>query len=316
MGSRKSPTPAPPGQMLDVGGFRLHTLVCGQGTPTVLLEPAMGGYALQYAHIQSGVSAFTRVMAYDRAGQGWSDSSPHPRTPAHLAGELKAVLGKLDLQPPYVLVGHSFGGLVARIYAGLHPQEIAGVVLVDASHEAEWDAFPNIDKMIHQAAVGVRLLKFGSRLGLGKQLTRLSLGSAAKSLSKEDLATFLAVASQPKHQETMLAEFSQHRCYFGPQSEVPRTLGDTPLIVVTAGNSVSGKAKIGGSLTGDQMNALHQKLQKDLVQLSSQGEQRILPAATHFSIFAQPEHAAQVVDAVRSLVEKARAPAPSPFSSS
>ncbi len=123
---------APPGQMVDIGGFRLHALVRGQGTPTVLLEPALGGFALQYAHIQSAVSAFTRVMAYDRAGQGWSDCSPNPRTPANLAGEWKTLLGRLDLQPPYVLVGHSFGGLLARIYAGFYPEEVAGLILVDS----------------------------------------------------------------------------------------------------------------------------------------------------------------------------------------
>ena len=306
MGSQNQPKFTPPGQMVDVGGFRLHALVCGQGTPTVLLEPALGGMALQYARIQSEVSAFTRVLAYDRAGQGWSESSPNPRTPVNLAGELNALLGRLDLRPPYILVGHSFGGLLARIYAGYHPEEAAGVVLVDSTHVDEYDFYPSLDKFISQTARGVRLLKLVSRLGLGKQLTKLSLGSAAKSFSKEDLNSFLAQASQPKHHETMLAEFSQHRFYFGAQSEVPRTLGNTPLIVVTAGNSVSGQGKIGG-MTGEQVNALHQRLQKNLVELSSQGEQVIIPGATHFSILTQPEYAAQVVDAVRRMVERVRA---------
>jgi pimeloyl-ACP methyl ester carboxylesterase len=306
MGSQNQLKLTPPGQMVEVEGFRLHALVRGQGTPTVLLEPALGGFALQYATIQSAVSVFTSVIAYDRAGQGWSEISPNPRTPAHLAGELHALLHKLDLRPPYVLVGHSFGGLVTRIYAGTYPQEAAGIVLVDATHVGEYAPFPDIDKFIQQQAFAVRLQKFVSRLGLGKQLTKLGLGSAAKSFSKQDLDTFLAIASQPKHLDTMQAEFSQHRRYFGPQSEVPGTLGDIPLMVVTAGNSVSGQAKIGGSITGDQMNELHQRLQKELVMLSSQGEQVIIPAATHFSIFAQPENAAQVVEAIRRVVEKVR----------
>ena len=131
------------------------------------------------------------------------------------------------------------------------------------------------------------------------------MGGAAKVLTREDLNTFLAVASQPKHHETMLAEFSQHRFYFGPQSEVPRTLGDTPLIVVTAGNSVSGKGKFGG-MTINQLNAKHQGWQKDLIQLSSQGEQLIVPGATHLSILIQPEYVAQVVGAIRRVVERAR----------
>ena len=129
MGSLDQPKLSPPGQMVDVGGFRLHALLCGQGLPTVLLEPALGGFAQQYTHIQEGVSAFTRVLAYDRAGQGWSDISPNPRTPVNLAGELKALLSRLGLQPPYVLVGHSFGGAIVRLYAHEYPNEAAGMVL-------------------------------------------------------------------------------------------------------------------------------------------------------------------------------------------
>ncbi len=306
MNSQNQPKLAPPGQMVDIGGFRLHALVAGHGTPAVLLEPALGGFALQFSHIQTAVSAFTQVIAYDRAGQGWSEFSPNPRTPNHLAGELKALLGGLNLQPPYILVGHSFGGLLTRIYAGLYPDEVAGVILVDSSHEDQHNSTPDLDKFVSQAAKGVRLLKFVARIGLGKQLTKMSMGSAAKSIPREDLDTFLTVASQPKHHDTMLAEVSQHRFYFGSQSVVPRTLGNKPLIVITAANSVSGQRKIGG-ITGDQMNEQHQQLQKNLIQLSSQGEQVIIPGATHLSILIQPEYAAQVVDAIRRMVERVRA---------
>jgi pimeloyl-ACP methyl ester carboxylesterase len=302
--SRKIRHATPPGQMVDLGGFRLHAVVCGEGKSTVVFEPALGGFSLQYARVQSAVSAFTRAIAYDRAGQGWSDASPTPRIPVNLAGELKVLLSKLELQPPYVLVGHSFGGLLTRIYAGLNPGEVAGMVLVDAAHVEEYSPFPDIDRFIRQTAMGVRLLKIVSRLGLGKQITKLSLGSAAKAFSREDLEAFITIASQPKHHETMLAEFSQHRHYYGPQSEVPPTLGDIPLIVITAGQSVSGKGKIGGSITGDEMNVLHQKLQKDLVQLSSQSEQIVIPDATHMSILTQPKFADQVTDAVRRMVER------------
>jgi pimeloyl-ACP methyl ester carboxylesterase len=245
-------------------------------------------------------------MAYDRAGQGWSDSSPNPRTPANLASEIKTLMGRLDFQPPYVLVGHSFGGLLTRFYAGFYPEDAAGIVLVDSSDVEQYDTIPSLDKMVSQTAMGVRLLKFVSRLGLGKLLTKMSMGSSAKDLAREDLDAFLAVASQPKHHETMLAEFSQHRFYFGPQSEVPRSLGDTPLIVVTAGNSVSGRGKFGG-MTIDQLNAKHQEWQKNLLQLSSRSEHLIFPAATHLSILTQPEYAAQVVGAIRRIVEKVRA---------
>jgi pimeloyl-ACP methyl ester carboxylesterase len=300
MGSQNKQTFAPPGQMIDIGGFRLHALLQGEGTPTVLLESGLGGFALQYAHIQPAVAAFTRVLAYDRAGQGWSDASPNPRTPANLTGELKALLGKLDLQPPYILVGHSFGGLLARFYAGFHPEEVAGVVLVDSSDVDQYNTFPDLDKMVSQTARMVGVLKFVSRLGLGKQLTRLSMGSAAKVLPPEDLDVFVTLASQPKHHDTMLSEFSQHRFYFGPSSQVPRTLGDTPLIIVTAGNSVSGPGKFGG-MTIAELNVKHQGWQKDLLQLSTRSEQIVIPDATHLSILVQPEFVAQVVAGIRRL---------------
>ncbi len=293
---------APSGQLVDVGGHRLHALVCGEGTPAVILESGLGGYALQFARVQPAVSAFTRVLAYDRAGQAWSDASPNPRTPINMAAELKALLQELDIRPPYVWVGHSFGGLLALIYAKLFPIETAGVVLIDSSDVEQYDSFPDMDKLLRQTATGVSLLKFVSRLGLGKALTRISLGSTAKSFPKEQLDSFLDVASQPKHHDTVLAEFREHRCYFGAQSEVPRSLGDIPLTIVTAGKSVSGRAKF-GKMTADELNEQHQEWQKKLTQLSSRGEHIVVPDATHLSILFQPGYAAQVVEAIRGIAK-------------
>lgn len=305
MTSSQQPKLVPPGRLVAIGEVRLHALLRGQGSPVVVLEPALGGFALQYKHIQEKVSVFTRVLAYDRAGQGWSDPSPNPRTPANLAIELRALLGSLNLQPPYVLVGHSLGGLLTRCYAGFYPDEVAGVILVDSSHEHQHGNSPDLDKNLNQASKGVRLQKFINRLGLGKQLTKLSLGEAAKLLPSEDLDTFISVASQPKHQEAMLAEFSQHRCYFGLETQVPRTLGDIPLIVITAGKSVSGQRKVGG-VSGDEVNTRHQRLQKQLVTLSSRSEQIVIPEATHLSILTHPDHVGQVVAAIQRVVEGVR----------
>lgn len=293
----------PPGQLVDIGGHRLHALVRGEGTPTVVLESGLGGYALQFARVQPAVSAFTRAMAYDRAGQAWSEASPSPRTPVNVAAELKALLHVLDIRPPYVWVGHSFGGLLALIYAKLFRTETAGVVLVDSSDVEQYDSFPDMDKLVRQTAMGVKLLKFVSRLGLGRLVTRISLGSTARSFPKGELDSFLAVASQPRHHETVLAEFSQHRCYFGAQSDVPRSLGDLPFAVVTAGKSVSGRAKF-GKMTADELNQQHQVLQKKMVELSSRGEHIVVPNATHLSILFQPEYAAQVVEAIRRVAKR------------
>ncbi len=295
----------PPGQMVDLGGYKLHAIVRGQGTPTIVLESGLGGCALQFGPLQSALSAFALTVAYDRAGQAWSDPSPKPRTPANIAAELTTLLGELHIEPPYVWVGHSFGGLLARIYAARYPEETAAVVLIDSSDVHQYDSFPSMDKVASQNAAGIRLLKFLSRLGLGKQLTKMSLGKPLNWLPREELNMFLTVASQPKHHDTVLAEFSQHRCYFGPQSEVPQSLGDKPVSIITAGNSVSGKAKF-GNMTADELNVQHQKWQKELLSISSQAEQIAIPGASHLSILMQPEYVGQTVDIIRRLVERVR----------
>ncbi len=184
MGSQDKQKFAPPGQMVDIGGFRLHAMVGGQGTPAVLLEPGLGGFALQYAHIQPAVAAFTRVLAYDRAGQGWSDCSPNPRTPANLAGELKALLGKLDIQPPYVLVGHSFGGLVARFYAGFHPEEVAGVILVDSSDVEPVRYLPKHGQNGQPDGHGSSPAKIRSATGPGQTTDKAEHGECSQSAAQ------------------------------------------------------------------------------------------------------------------------------------
>ncbi len=295
----------PPGEMIDVGGFRLHAVVSGQGSPPIVLETGLGGCALQFAILQPMLSAFTRVIAYDRAGQAWSDPSPSLRTPANMVGELRTLLQKLDVQPPYILAGHSFGGLLSLIHAGMHPQGTAAVVLLDSSDVEQYDSFPSMEKVVGQMAGGMRLLDVASRLGLAKSLTRMSLGPALSYFPKEQLAAFLDVTSRGSHRAAALAEFSQHRFYFGTQSQVPRSLGDTPLLVITAGSSVSGKQRFGG-MTADQLNVKHQGWQKDRVRLSTRGEQLVIPGASHLGLLLQPQHAAQVAEAIRRLVERVR----------
>ncbi len=305
MNSIRKNTLTPPGQIVDLGGFRLHAIVRGEGSPTVVLESGLGGCALQFSAIQSALSPFTRVVAYGRAGQAWSDASPNPRTPANIAAELMTLLKKLDIQPPYIWAGQSFGGLLARMYAGMYSGESAGVVLLDSSDVDQYATFPSMDKPVKQLAGGIRLLKFLGRLGLGKQMTKMSLGPALKSLPKVDLDAFLTATSLPKHQDTILAEFSQHRYYFGPTSEVPRSLGDMPLLIVTAGSSVSGKAKFGG-MTADELNVKHQQWQRELLSASSRAEHVVVKGASHLSLIMQLEYVAQVVDAIRRVVEGAR----------
>lgn len=127
--------PAPTGRLVDVGGYRLHLDCAGRGGPAVVLIAGAGDFSFDWSLVQPRASRFARVCSYDRAGLAWSDLGPTPRTMRQEAYELHRLLAAAGVAPPYVLVGHSVGGLIARVYASQYSREVAGVVLVDSTTE-------------------------------------------------------------------------------------------------------------------------------------------------------------------------------------
>lgn len=123
----------PPGRLIDVGGHRLHYLDMGKGGPTVVLDSGLGCSMLDWCYVQPEVARFTRVCTYDRAGYGWSEPGPGPRSAQRIVDELLTMLKSADIPAPYVLVGHSLGGLHMQLFARQHPELVAGLVLVDSS---------------------------------------------------------------------------------------------------------------------------------------------------------------------------------------
>ena len=128
-----APAVAMPGQLVDVGPYRLHLECTGSRGPTVILEPGAGGSAASGKLIAPAVAGDTRVCVYDRAGRGWSDPAASPPDGAQIATDLHRLLDRANVPGPYVLAGHSFGGLFVRTYAAKYPEEVAGLVLVDST---------------------------------------------------------------------------------------------------------------------------------------------------------------------------------------
>lgn len=163
LGTRRDLRRFPPlGQWFDVAGVRIHLHESGSGSPAVVLESGISATSISWALVQPEIAKFARVCSYDRAGLGWSDAAKAPRTPSQLARELRDLLAAAQIPAPYVLVGHSFGGLVIRAFAALYPSDVAGLVLVDPLRPEDW--WPTSDQQKRMIARAVKLSRRGALL--------------------------------------------------------------------------------------------------------------------------------------------------------
>jgi pimeloyl-ACP methyl ester carboxylesterase len=157
----------PPGRLVDLGSHRLHLLEAGRGSPTILLEAGLMSTVLSWSELQRALAGSFRVVSYDRAGLGWSELGPMPRTADRIVDELHTLLERAAISPPYVLVGHSFGGLTMPLFAARFPDEVAGMVLVDPVAPAEWNPPSEHDlKLTRIGAKVCRRAAILARIGL------------------------------------------------------------------------------------------------------------------------------------------------------
>lgn len=272
-----------PGEMVVVDGRQVHLLCHGQGSPAVILESGMPGISLGWVSVIEDIASFARVCAYDRAGWGWSEAGPEPRTISNITGELRDLLGTAQVGPPYVLVGHSFGGLIVQVYASRFPDEVAGMVLVDSSHPDLARRTGSLDRM---GRVAFRL-KLLAPLGIARFIIDVPSGnpesrpSSVREMEKELLATtrsFRVMASELEGLRESLNQTTEDR---------PR-LGRKPLVILTEGQR--------------KMEFWH-AMQERFTELSDSSEWQVVNEAGHFIHQDKPEI---VVDAVRRVVASAR----------
>lgn len=272
----------PPGALIDIGGRRMHLYCIGQGSRTVVLDAGLGDSWMSWTPVQSTIGQFARVCSYDRAGMGWSDSSPDARTSKVIAGELHTLLHQAGVSAPYVLVGHSFGGINVRAYADAYRSDVAGLVLVDSSHPDQDARMPPELKSFERRFL---LLAHGIEYTMPFGLPRIA-GFCQQGATAECSTAMV---------REILAEYDQLPQSF-TQVRAAAPLGDLPIRVLSRDPS-----DVSGPVPPEIMhaaNAVWTDLQKELAALSTNSKQTIATGCSHYIHRCKPE---LVVEAVREL---------------
>lgn len=278
----------PIGQMVDIGGYRLHMHVEGEGTPTVILDAGAGGIGLSWELVRPAIAKVTRVVTYDRAGLGWSNPSPKPRKADVMAEELHTLLHNAHIEGKYILVGHSLGGPVARQFAAKYPDEVAGLVMVDSAHEEQMKHFPEaMEKMVNSMKGMFAVMKLMGKLGIFALKPSLIAIDDNGKLSKEVVAQMQGVmASSEGHAEALVAESES---VYAAETQPVSTLGDLPLTVISHGQLDANVVPPSlGQLVRDEYEAAWQKLQVEITSLSTRGRRIVAESSGHNVIFDQP----------------------------
>jgi pimeloyl-ACP methyl ester carboxylesterase len=279
-----------PGKLVAVNSRQVHLYCSGEGSPTVILDSGLGDTYYSWHKVQPEIAKVSRVCSYDRAGLGFSDRSADPRTSQVIAQELHALLQAALVAPPYVLVGHSMGGYDVRVYTGLYRKEVAGIVLVDASHPDQANRFPAALKDLEGSwQREATLLEYTMPFGIPRLF----------GMCDEDIRQRAADCNWHSAHEASaeMKSFSTS----GAQAAAAGLLGDIPLVVLSHDPD-----KPSSELPADlakPTNEAWEKMQEEMSHLSTRGTQAIAKGSAHYIQNDRPD---LVVDAVRTVVNQAR----------
>lgn len=285
----------PVGKMIDVGGYKLHLDTQGDGDVTVVMDAGAGGIGIHWTLVQSEISKFARTVVYDRAGLGWSEPSPKPRTAQIMVEELHTLLNRAGIAAPYILVGHSFGGVVVRHFAQRYPEEVTGIVLVDSAHEQQYQRFPKpMADMVKKMLPMMKLMRLVFAAGIpALRVSNTALDKRVPLPVAEIDRAIRAVSA--KHFAAQLSEFE---AIVGNQNPPVETLGNTPLVVLSHG--------IPQPMPNfsDAINAAYeqtwQDLQNEQAALSTNSQRVTAHNSGHDIQLEQPE---LVIEAIQQILE-------------
>ncbi len=283
------------GRLVNVGGYRLMLNCRGEGSPRVILEAGWGDVSIEWRAVQPEIAKFARVCSYDRAGYGGSDPGRMPRTSLQIATELHTLLKNAGEKPPYILVGSSFGGYNVRVFNGLYPNEVVGIVLADATQEDQYELLPKAWNGISAA-----MLKHNDRLvdysffvvdlGIGRLMLRAQGGG--------DNGAYLIL--QTKYLKARLSELREIRVS-AEQARAADHISDKLLIVLTAAENTD--TTLSSGLSKQDFDAFQRiwvdDLQMRLARLSTRGRRIMVSGSGHDIPSDRPDAVVDAVHVVR-----------------
>lgn len=287
-----------PGKLIDMGGYRLHLYCTGEGSPTVVLDYGLSGSYLDWYFVQPEAARSTRVCSWDRSGYGWSDRSPNSQIPSAIAEQLHTLLEKAGEKPPYIMVGHSLGAFDVRMYARLHPEQVAGIVLVDGSHPDENLHFSWRDKL------WLKLMQLTAPFGLPRWRRWCTSGRQPMASIKGAFNCQSRVFRAQYDQWNVFPESAEEARKLG-------SLGDLPLVVIARDPNTNHRDPHDSALSKREQR-WHEH-QKEMAQLSSNSTFIVAEGSGHGVPTQRPD---VVVEAIRKVLEQhkstEKAPDPAP----
>jgi pimeloyl-ACP methyl ester carboxylesterase len=293
-----------PGKLVRVENHRMHINCKGSGSPTVVIDAGNGSFSVEWIPIQEALSTKGRVCIYDRSGYGWSEPGPEPRDGNQVVSELHQLLQAAGEPGPYLLVGHSLGGVHVRLYSAQYPAEVAGLVLIDTANPMEIS--PEFRVQMQSSIGFYQVMNLLTRSGLMRILGPLggrnSMPETARKLPLQYQEVYLNLLLDTQQYITAISEMEQIPQTFQQVGQIQlgyQPFGGLPLIVLTAGQtSAPGSSPFSERLVPASNRQI--EFQSDLARLSSRGEQRLIARSGHSVHLDAPE---EVIRAVRDLVE-------------
>ena len=280
----------PPGNLIGVDGFKMHIHCEGKGEPTVILEAMSGGTSASWGWIQPEIQKEARVCVYDRAGFGWSEPDPESPTLARAVHNLHTLLINANIEGPYVMVGHSLGGVYVRRFAAEYPDEVAGVMLLDEANPQQFVKYPELFAEGDDFIGILNAIEFLNRIGVGHLYFAFGGGMDFSALPEPQRSQMKAIWSTPQYFETQDAEIAMAREIWADALNL-KGMGDLPLMVVSRGVNLDFEWS---------------KYQADLATLSTNSLHITVEGANHGGLVFNPKFAGEVNKAILQLVDAVR----------